>query len=63
MNSLDRTDKPVVSVSVNLDDLMHEAVDMLKMVHSEIETISGAIGTHVNESMGTVSFVQAFFLG
>lgn len=52
------SEKPIVSLTVNVDDIVHEVVDLLKLVHGEIESIAGAVTTHMNESMDSVSFFK-----
>jgi hypothetical protein len=48
-------EKPMIALTVNLDDILKEALSMLKTVHSEIESIAGAVNIHVNESLDSVT--------
>lgn len=49
--------RPGMQLTVNMDALLIEAFDMLKTIHTEIETITEAVNVHFNQSMDTVSFL------
>ncbi|KAI6189224.1 hypothetical protein M3Y98_00439600 [Aphelenchoides besseyi] len=46
-------DKPIVAVTVNLDDIMVEAVGLIRSARSQFETVSDALGERLNVSLDT----------
>jgi hypothetical protein len=51
-----KNEKPVVSITVNVDDIMLEAVTLIRNARTEIEGITAAVHERVNASLGAVRF-------
>lgn len=52
------SEKPLVTINVNLDDILKEALSTLRTVHSEIGSIASAVNIHVNQSMDMVGLSE-----
>lgn len=52
--SFANSEKPIVSLTVNVDEVMHEVVDILRAAKEEVGIITRAVNERMNASMKTV---------